>query len=177
VSHPMKTLAPIAALLAALIARADGADESPAPLKSPTFKVPKGWKAEKVGPFATARFRIGEGKKAAGVVITAVTGEGGGIAPNVNRWRQQVGLGQLEDEDARKAVRPVKIGGLKGHLFDATGKDKDDEPAQRVVVAFVKHGDHTWYFRMTGPAAVVKGQKAAFDQFLKSVRFEGAKKE
>ena len=175
----MKALVRFTALLlaaAAPLACAAGTDGPPAPRKPPAFKVPKGWKAEKAGPIASARFRIGEGKNAASVAITAVTGDGGGIAANVNRWRREVGLVRLEDEDARKAVRPAKVSGLKGHALDVTGNGTGDEPARRLVVVFVRRGDHTWFFKLSGPAAVVKEQKAPFEQFLKSVRFEPPKK-
>jgi hypothetical protein len=165
----------LAALLFAALAPGD--DKLPPPPKPPAFKAPKGWKEEKAGLVASARFRVGEGDKAARVTVTSLRKDGGGIAANVNRWRDEVGLARLKDEDALKAVRAVKVGGLKGHSFDVTGEGTGDKPAQRTIVAFVRRDEVTWFFKLSGPAAPVKEQKAAFEQFLKSVRFGDPKKE
>ena len=32
----------------------------------------------------------------------------------------------------------------------------------------------TWFIKMTGPAGLLEGQRAAFRQFLATVRLEGA---
>jgi hypothetical protein len=171
-----QTFIPLAFLLSAALSPAGRAGDEggpPSPPKPPAFKVPKGWHREKADPITSARFRAGEGDKAAAVTVTALRGDGGGLTANVNRWRAQVGLGRLTDAEARKAVRPVKVGGADGYAFDVTGPDAPGKPGQRVVAAFVRHGGDTWYFKLAGPAGTVGGQKAAFEEFLKSVRFAG----
>lgn len=157
------------ALLSLPAAVAEGKEEAP-PAKPIAYKAPKGWQEEKAGQFVTARFRVGHGEDAVAVTVTALAGQGGGIAANVNRWRGQAGLKSLEDDEAKKAVRPAKVDGVAGHTFDASGEKV------RVVVTFVKVGDSTWYFRMSGPVARVKEQAPAFTEFLKSVRFKEQEK-
>ena len=171
----MRTQLLLAALLFAPFARAEPGEEPGTP-KPPAFKAPKGWKSEKAGKFVSARFRVGEGGDCVIVTVIGLKGEWGGITANVNRWRSQVGLGQLDDDGAKKALRSVKVGGIDGHFLDVSGTGKDDKQPQAVLVTFVKRGEHTWFFRMVGPADKVKGQRGQFDAFLKSVRFEATEK-
>ena len=102
-----------------------------------------------------------------------LTAPAGGLAANLNRWRAQIGLEMLKDEEVVKSAKESKIDGLRGHVIDATGPRKDGKPAQRILGAIVTRGDQVWFFKLMGPAELVGGQKAAFDEFLTSVKFQG----
>jgi hypothetical protein len=169
-------LIPAVMLIASLnpVVAADDPRKEPAPPKPPTFKAPKGWEAlerDKLG-ITAARFRSGEGEKEVVVTLTKLTGVGGGLVANVNRWRGQVGLEPLDENDALEELRPMKVDGLPGHILDVTGPKVEGKVTQRVVVVVVPKGEETWYVRMGGPAGPVAEQKAAFDEFVKSIRFE-----
>ena len=47
--------------------------------------------------------------------------------------------------------------------------------SQRMLGVGLPHGGATWFFKMTGPADLVGKQKAAFEAFVKSVKFDGGK--
>src|SRR5262249_16632566 len=108
--------------------------------------------------------------------VTALAKDGGGIAANVNRWRAQVGLAALKDEDALKAVRPATGNGIAGHALDVSGPGADGKPAPRGLGTFVKRRRRTRVFRMAGQSTQVSKHKADFEAFLKSVRFDDPKK-
>ena len=150
--------------------RAEEPKKEDAPAK-PTFKAPKGWDALDAGQFATARFRVGEGETAVTITLTALSGDGGGLTANVNRWRAQVGLKELDEKEALKALQPIEVDGIGGHALDATGPDVVGKVTPRVVAVAVRRGEQTWFVRMGGPAAGVAAQRAAFDGFVASVRF------
>jgi hypothetical protein len=139
------------------------------PPKPPAFRVPKGWKELKAAPLASARFQIQDGDRQATVVVLAA---GGSLAANVNRWRGQLGLKALAEEDAVKALKPIKVDGIGGHRFDLTGPDVPDKEAQRIRAVIVTRGERMWFFKLMGPARLVENQVAAFDGFIDSVRFE-----
>jgi hypothetical protein len=154
-------------------ARADEPKKEAKP--KPAFKVPKGWEAAELdkGGIATARFRAGEGDKAVTTVLVSVAVNGdSGLAANVNRWRTQLGLKELNEKDALKALEPIKVDGRDGYLFDATGPEVADKVTQRTVAVLVPHAGEAWAVKMGGPAAPVGEQKAAFDEFVKSLHFE-----
>src|SRR5262249_52189486 len=148
------------------------AEEPPAP-KPPTYQVPKEWKAvEPASPLISARFQIGEGERMATVVVTGLQGNAGGLAANVNRWRAQVGLDAVSEEAAVKSLQAIKVDGSAGHVADVTGPDAPDKVPTRIRVVVVTRGEHTWFFKLTGPATLVGEQVPAFDGFIKSIRFE-----
>jgi hypothetical protein len=138
----------------------------------PTYVVPKGWQPQEAGPLSLARFQVGDNERVVEVSITGIGGDGGGLPANVNRWRNQIGLEPLGEAEALKAVRPLQVAGLSGHLVDLTGPDMPGKPARRILVAVVKQGQMMWWFKMIGGADSVKEQKAAFEGLMKSVRFE-----
>ena len=121
---PMSKLSCLLALTLAVTLVPGGRAEEPkkedAPAK-PTFKAPKGWDALDAGQFATARFRVGEGETAVTITLTALSGDGGGLTANVNRWRAQVGLKELDEKEVLKVLQPIEVDGIGGHALDATG--------------------------------------------------------
>ena len=170
----MKTSLLLGCLLAALVfaVRAEDRKKDSSAPKPPTFKTPKGWKAVDPGVITSARFEIGEKDRIASVTVTGLSGEGGGLTANVNRWREQIGLKSLAEKDVLKSLQEIKVDGISGHAVDLTGPDRDGKVTQRILAAVVKRGDQTWFFKLSGPAGLVGEQKAAFEEFLKSVRFE-----
>jgi hypothetical protein len=130
---------------------------------------PDGWKEparKKSGRLA--EFVVeGDGKEAE-ITVTAFPGDVGGVAANVNRWRNQVGLPEVSDAEARRAVSPLKVDGIEGGFVDLTGPGG----GQRLLVVLLPRGGRTWFFKMMGPADLVGRQKSAFEAFVKSVRFE-----
>ena len=149
----------------------DPTKDAPPP-KPPAFQIPKGWQELEDGPLASARFQIKEQDRLATVVVLAASGDGGGLAANVNRWRAQVGLEALIEKDALKSLQSIKVDGIPGHSLDLTGPDAPDKMTQRIRAVIVKRGEQTWFFRVMGPASLVGEQVSPFDGFIKSVRFE-----
>jgi hypothetical protein len=141
------------------------------PPKPPAFEVPKGWKEVEAGAVASAQFQIKEKDRLATVLVVALSGDGGGMAANVNRWRAQVGLEALAEKDALKSLTSINVDGIAGHSLDLTGADAPDKVTMRIRVVIVTRGDQTWYFKLMGPASLVAEQASAFDGFIKSVRF------
>jgi hypothetical protein len=168
---PLKTPILFACTLAAAVVFPVCADEPPedTPPKPPAFRVPNGWQEVEAGLLASARFQIKDGDSQATVVVLAA---GGGLAANVNRWRGQLGLESLAEEDALKALKPRKVDGIGGHSFDLTGPDAPEKGTQRIRAVIMTRGERMWFFKLMGPASLVENQVAAFDGFIDSVRFE-----
>ena len=95
---------------------------------------------------------------------------------NVNRWRQQVGLGPVDKVDPKTTGEAVKIGGIEGRLYDfaavegAGGAADGAGPPMRQMVATCNKAGMDWFFKIIGPAQVVESNRQAFLQFLGSVR-------
>ncbi len=170
-----KTLFSFACVLTAtlaFVARGQDPPKAPSPPKPPAFEVPKDWQVAEANSFSSSRFQIGKGDRLATVTVTALSVDGGGLAVNVNRWRNQVGLESLAEQDALKSLQPIKVDGIAGHALDVTGPDATNKATQRILVVVFKRDDQTWFFKIQGPASLVGEQKTAFEGFIKSVHFE-----
>jgi hypothetical protein len=103
---------------------------------------------------------------------------GGGpdlLLPNVNRWRtMQLGLPALDADQLKDASKKVKLGNADGLAVDFTGPgNPPGKGPRRILGAVVSRPGTTWFIKMDGPADLVGEQKAAFDKFLGSVKFDG----
>lgn len=143
---------------------------SPLPLK---YTVPEGWKElPSAKSPAVAALRVSEGGQSAETTVTPFAGEGGGLVPNVNRWRGQIGLGPAGEVEIRKEAHPIAVHGVPALYVDLTGPESAGGKRLLGVITAESKGQ-TWFFKMTGPAELVGKQKPAFEAFIDSVRFDG----
>jgi hypothetical protein len=125
----------------------------------PQWNAPADWTEAPAGQFLFAKYKI-EGGKAA-VNISMSPGDGGGLAANLNRWRKQLGLGELPDDELAKSVTTagsismVEMNGTKAAL----------------VGAIVSQPGQTWFYKLMGDAKVVTAQKDAFSKFVQEVKY------
>jgi hypothetical protein len=138
-----------------------------------TYTTPPGWKEAAPRPPRVASFTVGEGSRAADVSVMSFPGEVGGQAANIDRWRGQVGLGSADAEQLKKDVHEIEVNGEKGYYADLADPAKGTT-GPRILGVGLPHGGSTWFFKMIGPSDVVGPQKAAFEAFVKSVKFNGS---
>ncbi|HEX7898767.1 MAG TPA: hypothetical protein VF950_13470, partial [Planctomycetota bacterium] len=85
------------------------------------YSIPTGWTVNpRPGPMRLLELRAG----AAVVSLTYLQGDAGGLVPNVNRWRGQVGLGPLDPAAAPASVKPFEFLGGDGHYVEIEGGEK-----------------------------------------------------
>ena len=90
----------------------------------------------------------------------------GGLEGNVTRWReQQAGLKPGKTEPSS-----IDVGGVKASFYDFDG------PRSRLLVVIAQHAGSLWIFKLTGPPGLAAKNKDAFEAFVKSVQFKGAKR-
>ncbi len=132
-----------------------------------TWTAPEAWKAKPATAMRKGSYTVGgEGAAGADLAVTAFPGDVGGDLANVNRWRGQVGLPPIADAELTAAFTTVTAHGLTMKVVDLTGG------AQRMLGAIVPHAGATWFFKLTGPEAVVAQAKPAYLDFLQSIRPE-----
>lgn len=137
--------------------------------------LPEGWVQSGPSQLSVASFSIkGSGDAEAQVTITPLTRLAGRDAEIVNMWREQVGLDPLSREDAAKEFQPVQVGGELGNLFEISGAPKDGSSAAKIITAMVHRSDASWFYKLSGDAALVDAQKPVFIKFLQSVQLKDA---
>jgi hypothetical protein len=138
----------------------------------PDWHVPAGWQETAGGQFLVAKFLVpGEDNSQASVNVSMSAGDGGGLAPNVNRWRGQLGLSPLSGADLNQAVTGIDTAGGQASVVDFTGKDPRSGQDARMVAAIVPQGGRTWFYKLMGNAQLVEKQKDAFTKFVQTVKY------
>jgi len=134
-----------------------------------TWTAPANWRAKAASSMRKGSYDVGDaGGPVADFAITAFPGDVGGDLANVNRWRGQLGLPPVTAADLPGAVTLLEANGLKMLVVDIIGGTPDN--AQRMLGAIVPSEGSTWFFKLTGPAAVVGKEKAAYLEFLQTVK-------
>jgi hypothetical protein len=127
------------------------------------WDVPPGWSSTPASAMRYASFAAEKSGEKADISVVTFPGDGGSDADNVNRWRQQVGLGPVDSVDA--LIVPQHAGALHFSTVDMAG------PTARVLAGWTRQDGRAWFFKLTGPPAVVEQEKPSFEKFLQSVRF------
>jgi hypothetical protein len=140
----------------------------------PTWTVPAGWQAGPLAQFLVAKFIIaGANGAQASVNVSSLDGDGGGLLPNVNRWRAQLGLTPVADADAAN-FPTIDASGGKATVIDISGLDGRMGKPMRLVGVVLPLGGQTWFYKLMGDADVVAAQKAALIQFVQSAKYPDA---
>jgi hypothetical protein len=133
------------------------------------WTAPAGWQSKPASAMRKATFTIpGDAGAEAELSITAFPGDVGGELANLNRWRGQVELPALTAAEVDANVTRFASGGLKLAFADLNN-DKASPP-KRMLGAIVPVGDATWFFKLSGPPALLEKEKPAFLDFLKTIK-------
>ena len=134
----------------------------------PDWQAPADWQPAAAGQFLVAKFTIaGASGGTAAVNVSSSSGDGGGLAPNVNRWRGQLGLAPADEISTITFAVPNG----QAQLVDMSGNSvQTGKPAELVGIVVTQPGQ-TWFYKLMGDPAVVAAQKDAFTQFVKGAKY------
>jgi len=119
-------------------------------------------------------FEVTDGERKAEVTAIDLAASAGGLLPNVNRWRKQIELGEMTQEELDKAVTPIPVAGAEGKYIELVGSP-DASPRQAILGVVAIRGDRAWFFKLLGDADLVVREKERFQAFVKSVQFAAPK--
>lgn len=139
------------------------------------WTVPAGWQSVPPAQFLLVQFLIpGANGAKAEVNVAEFGGEAGGLLPNVNRWRGQLGLGPLEENDPQIG-KSLDVPGGKATLVEFSGVDAKTQEPSRLVGAIVSINGQTWFYKLMGNERIVTQQKNAFIKFIQSANYANAR--
>ena len=140
------------------------------------WKKPEGWKNVKASEFRHISFVFGPAGEGE-CYVTVLSGSGGGVTENFNRWRGQFGLEPLKDEEV--AALPTKMFlGQMVPVLDITGSYNGGPMSGggggpkadwRLVGGILDISRALITVKMTGPKALVEAEQKNLDAFLSSV--------
>lgn len=147
----------------------DGTSPAVAPGNALVWTAPAHWQPKPAGAVRKGSYNVpGPGGAVADLAITAFPGDTGGLFANVNRWRAQVGLAPIAESALATTVEHLDLGALQIELVDFLGT-ANGQPT-RLVGALVPHEGQTWFFKLTGPDALVAAERPAFRAFLATLQ-------
>jgi len=146
-------------------AAADSADNA-------KWNPPSHWRDRPAGPMVLKSYTVDDDKGTAVVSISSFPGDVGGKLANVNRWRGQLSLPPVSEEDFSTAIQSIDANGVQATLVDFTGTDAKTSQPARMVAAIVPHGGQTWFYKLVGDGATVSKEKDGFVKFVQTAQYQ-----
>ncbi len=139
------------------------------------WKAPEGWERGLERPMRIVTYTP-EGAENSEVYVTALRGMGGGVLPNINRWRSQMDLEPI-DEAGLETMDKITVLGEAAPLLDVrgtfTGMSGPSFEDFGMLGVIKDVDDHTLFIKMTGPAEVIEAEREAFVNFCESLVYQG----
>ena len=126
---------------------------------------PETWAEVPPSAMRYASFAAGANENKVDISVVTFSGEGGGDADNVNRWRQQIGLPPMTPAAVATQIEPLKSAAGEFSIVDMAGANA------RTLAAWTRREGQVWFFKATGPSAAVEKEKPDFVKFVQSIRF------
>lgn len=131
-----------------------------------TWTAPAHWQAKAPGMVRKGSFTVvGEAGANGDLGITAFPGDTGGLHANVNRWRGQIGLAPAGNAEIEAGIEHLDVNGLHIDFVELLGPQ-----GIRLLGAIVPFNQETWFFKLTGPDALIAKERAAFREFIQTVK-------
>jgi hypothetical protein len=156
--------------------------ESPAPLggmrqdtesTALRYDTPEGWGPGTVNQMRKAAFEVTDGAQHVEITVIDLSEGAGTLLSNVNRWRKQVELDEITQEQLQQQKTVVQAGTLSGTYVTMDGPSTAERPESILGVVIV-HAGRNWFFKLKGDSELAARERERFETFVRSVRFEQA---
>jgi hypothetical protein len=138
-----------------------------------TWTAPSHWKPKTASAMRKGSYAVsGPDGAEADMSITAFPGDVGGTLANVNRWRGQLELPPMSEADLGSVMQHLDIGDF--HVDVVEFANTQSSKPQRMIGAIVPFNGATWFFKLTGPDALVAQERDAFLSLVQSIKAPAA---
>lgn len=138
------------------------------------WDAPDGWDLSPARPMRLVSYQSGASGETE-CYITVLTGQAGGVAANLNRWRGQLGQASLSEGEI-DALPKIDLLGSPTPLLDVSGSFRGMGGAAKdnyamLAVAY-SASSQSIFVKMIGPADEVQAERENFEAFCNSIRTE-----
>ncbi len=134
------------------------------------YDLPQGWREGRASSMRRVSLKFGGGSE---FYVVALRGNGGGLGPNLNRWRSQMGQKALSDDEIA-ALPKIPILGraatkihIRGAFQGMSGERVDDA---MMIAAVLEMEGEALFVKMIGPRPEVEKADKVFDLVCGSFR-------
>jgi len=136
--------------------------------------LPEGWTERATGREFHYAFAIKQGEDVASFSITPQVMVAQEAYQIINSWRQQLGLQPLGNGQTQDGVEFRKYASRDSWYAHIEEPQVGDRERKAIVGAVLPRRGLVWSFRLHGPTDIVAAQRANFDAFMDTVRFQPA---
>ena len=137
------------------------------------YQVPEGWTQGQltisrggIQVRRNAAFEVQEEEKRLEITVTSLPAESNPILSNVNRWRQQIGLDPIAQDDLERDARRLSVGELAADYVQINGSD------QTILGAILVRQDTSWFIKLQGDPKLAERERERFESFVQSLVFQ-----
>lgn len=123
---------------------------------------PEDWERPPSRVFQAA-FAIPHRRSYAALVLLGLSGDGGGLKTNIERWRKGLVDNDKEAEPVEVKASKFRLRGVEADRVELIGSGKS-----RVLFVAIPHGGRTWFVTLHGENAAVESARKEFDAFVES---------
>ncbi|MCZ6672869.1 MAG: hypothetical protein O7C75_08015 [Verrucomicrobia bacterium] len=138
-----------------------------------TWVVPDGWEAGKVSSMRLASYNVPLSNGEAGdFSLVQLGGGAGGVMPNINRWRGQIGLGPAVQEELAEYAHEHATPQGRQYLYITL--INEENPDNAILGAIFEETGYMLFAKMTASRAGVEEAQESFEAFCNSLHFKDA---
>lgn len=132
------------------------------------YELPKRWLIQKPRQFRDLNIGFTEDPNAA-CYLTILTNNGGGILPNINRWKGEFNLPAISEDDL-KDISKISFFNQQVPLIILSGNYKNKHEDWAMLACFFTNGSKAFTLKFVGPTNLIADQKANFTKFAQSIK-------
>ena len=131
------------------------------------WKIPSGWKELPGNAMRVATFELPTGAGKAEATVVALPGDVGGALANVNRWRGQIALPAITEDQLAGAQTTVRCAAGDVFVYDFTS---GGAKKTRLIAGMIQASGTMWFFKLMGDDTAVTAAKPAFVKLLEGLK-------
>ena len=135
-----------------------------------SYTVPDGWQASTLSQLRKAAFIVQEGDKQVEITIIPLAAQAGSLLPNINRWRGQVGLSEIDRQQMESELVKVTVGDVQGFYVKLQAPE-GAEKQQTILGVIAVRGPSSWFVKLNGDTLLADRETESFKQFVSSIQF------
>lgn len=134
------------------------------------YTIPEGWQEIPATGMRKAAFHISDTEESPTVTVIDLTKSAGDLLPNINRWRREVELEAITEDEIATTTSQITIQNEEATYVVLEGS-KQDVPTTMLGIIWI-HGSKSWFVKLVGPQEQIEMQKPAFEAFCKSLTIQ-----
>jgi len=126
------------------------------------WNVPSYWTQAPANDMQLVAFNIKKDHHALTASIVSLAGNAGGILPNINRWRAQIGLATVSE---LPKIKTDMLQGFESQILTIRSEKTDTG----LFIVILNRKDNTLFFKLRGSLALLKPESVNFLSLIQSI--------